>query len=320
MAYQNFKSFEELSQSIKKSGDKWIAANSNSDVSATYKGQWAALIDLNDFLTNERNDYKKELDRMRSTYAPQFLLEKERKLAADLEETAKVAIEKAKENIKALGEKKQAKVISMLTDTPTAETVRLLNVLQMRGNLDQVEAQYMLPSFFGNYQAMKVFTAVCEQNGVRLTMPAQLDCRAMFENIKKATEYLLGACNELYKPKNKREIKYSAFFTINPNDPVKCLDPVFEDMISVLDAVPQLQDCKTEKTALTPVEQAKLDWYYRNTEKLTEDQLIMHTEKVLTDHPEIKDMLQYTPYAKHLEIIAIARAEGQDEEIRKVDI
>ena len=312
MAYNNFKSFEELSQSIKKSGDKWIAANSNSDVSATYMGQWAALVDLNGFLTNERNDYKKELDRMRSTYAPQFLQEKERKLAADLEETAKITIEKAKQNIKALAEKKQAKVIEMLTSTPSAEQVRLLNVLQMRGNLDAVEMQYILPTFFGNYQAMRVFDAVCEQNGVRLTMPAQLDCRAMFDNIQKATEYLLGACNEMYKPKNKREIKYSAFFTIDPNDPVKCLDPVFTDMISVLDAVPQLQDCKTEKTALTPVEQAKVDWYYRDADKSNEDKLIAHTERVITDHPEIKDLLQYTPYSKHLEIIAMARAEGED--------
>ena len=312
MAYNNFKSFEELSQSIKKSGDKWIAANSNTDVSATYMGQWAALVDLNGFLTNERNDYKKELDRMRSTYAPQFLQEKERKLAADLEETAKITIEKAKQNIKALAEKKQAKVIEMLTSTPSAEQVRLLNVLQMRGNLDAVEMQYILPTFFGNYQAMRVFDAVCEQNGVRLTMPAQLDCRAMFDNIQKATEYLLGACNEMYKPKNKREIKYSAFFTVDPNDPVKCLDPVFTDMISVLDAVPQLQDCKTEKTALTPVEQAKVDWYYRDADKSNEDKLIAHTERVITDHPEIKDLLQYTPYGKHLEIIAMARAEGED--------
>lgn len=312
MAYQNFKSFEELSQSIKRSGDKWIAESQRADRNTQYTGQWEALTNLDFFIRNERRSYEEELAKMKNTYAPQFLEEKRRKLSAEFDNAIKTVVEQMKEKIKALAEKKQGKVIEMLTSTPSAEQVRLLNVLQMRGNLDAVEMQYILPSFFGNYQAMRVFDAVCQQNGVRLTMPAQLDCRAMFDNIQAATEYLLGACNELYKPKSKRELKYSAFFTVNPEEPNKCLDPVFIDMAAVLDAVPQLQDCKTEKTALTPVEQAKLDWYYRNTEKLTEDQLIMHTEKVLTDHPEIKDMLQYTPYAKHLEIIAMARAEGED--------
>jgi hypothetical protein len=131
----------------------------------------------------------------------------------------------------------------------------------------------------------------------------------MFENVKAVTEYLLKACDELAKPKRERDIKYSAFFTVDPADPNKCLDPFYMDFVAALDSIPQLNDCKTEKTALTPVEQAKIDWYYRNTEKLTEDQLILHTEKVLTDHPEIKDLLQFTPYSKHPDIIALARAE-----------
>lgn len=79
-----------------------------------------------------------------------------------------------------------------------------------------------------------------------------------------------------------------------------------------MDSIPQLNDCKTEKTALTPVEQAKLDWYYRDADTKNEDKLILHTEKVITEHPEVKELLQYTPYAKHLEIIAMARAEGED--------
>lgn len=304
-----FKSFEELHQSIKKTGEKWIAANSRADRNSQYSGLWMALTDLDFFLRQERNLYNEKLSNMKSTYAPQFLAEKRKKLDDELNKVITQTTGVMRENIKALAEKKQNKIIEMLTGTPTAEQVRLLNVLQLRGNLDPVEMQYILPTFFGNYQAMQVFNAVCQQNGVKLTMPAQLDARAMFENVKAATEYLLKACDELAKPKRERDIKYSAFFTVDPADPNKCLDPFYMDFVAALDSIPQLNDCKTEKTALTPVEQAKIDWYYRNTEKLTEDQLILHTEKVLTDHPEIKDLLQFTPYSKHPDIIAMARAE-----------
>jgi hypothetical protein len=308
-----FKSFEELHQSIKKSGEKWISANSRADRNTQYSGQWAALTDLDFFIRNERRGYEEQLSKMKSTYAPQFLEEKRRKLAAELDTAIKTTVEQMKGNIRSLAEKKKAKIIEMLTSTPTAEQVRLLNVLQMRGNLDAVEMQYILPTFFGNYQAMQVFNAVCQQNGVRLTMPAQLDCRVMFENVQAATDYLLSACDELYKPKNERNIKYSAFFTINPEDPNKCLDPMYMDFVEVLDTVPQLNDCKTEKTALTPVEQAKVDWYYRDADTSNEDKLIAHTEKVITDHPEIKPLLQYTPYASHLDIIAMARTEDSND-------
>lgn len=307
-----FKSFEELSQSIKRSGDRWIAESKRSDRNTQYAGQWDALTNLDFFIRTERKNYESELERMKGTYAPQYLENKRNKLANDLQATIKEVVEITRANIKALAEKKQQKVIDMLTATPSAEQVRLLNVLNMRGNLDAVEMQYILPSFFGNYQAMQVFTAVCQQNGVRLTMPAQLDCRVMFENIKKATDFLLGACDEVQKPKSKRDIKYSAFFTIDPADPNKCLDPYFLEMVEVLDTIPQLNDCKTQKTALTPVEQAKLDWYYRDADTSNEDKLIAHTERIITDHPEVKELLQYTPYGKHLEIIAMARAEGED--------
>ena len=304
----NFRSFEEMQQSIKKSGEKWIAANR--DRSTQYSNLWASLNDLAFFISNERKDYEEKLANMSSTYAPKFLDEKRRKLSAALDSVIQLTTDHMKDHIQALAEKKQNKIIEMLTSTPSAEQVRLLNVLQMRGNLDPVEMQYILPHFFGNYQAMQVYQAIAQQNGVKLTMPAQLDCRVMFDNVQAVTQYLLGACNEIAKPRNKRDLKYSAFFTVNPEEPNKCLDPVYLGYVEVLDAVPQLNECKAEKTALTPVEQAKINWYYRNTEKLTEDQLILHTEKVVADHPEIKDVLQYTPYHKHLEIIAIARAEG----------
>ena len=306
----DFRSFEELSQSIKRSGDKWIAANVRADRNTQYIGQWEALTRLDAFVRNERKMYEEELERMKTTYAPKFLEEKRQKLAGELNALVESTLTEIRKNVKALAEKKQQKVIDMLTATPSAEQVRLLNVLNMRGNLESVEMQYILPSFFGNYQAMQVFAAVCQQNGVRLTMPAQLDCRVMFDNIKNATAFLLDACDEVLKPKDKRNVKYHAFFTVDPARPNDCLDPYYMDFVEVLDTIPQLNDCKTEKTGLTPVEQAQLDWYYRDADKGNENHMIAYTEMVITEHPELKELLKYTPYARHLEIIAMARAAG----------
>lgn len=309
MSNNNFKSFEELENSIKTAGDKWRAVNNEADDKTLYSAQWSMLNSLNQFVENEQKDYKQKLNSMRSTYAPAFLAEQERKLSAEFSSF----IEKAKEQeigeIKALAEKKQDKVIKMLTTPPTSEQVRLLNILQMRNDIDAIEIHHILPTFFNNYQAMRVLDTISKQNGITLKIPTQLDCRVMFENIKTATEYLLGAVNEIGKPKKQRDIKYNAFFTYNQEEPDKCFDPVFCNIIEVFDTVPQLNDCKTEKTALTAIEQAKVDWYYRDVDKNNIQGLIVHTEKVITQHPDIAPLLKYTPYGEYLDIIANARAE-----------
>ena len=312
MSYNNYKSFEELERSIKRVGDKWVSANNNADSSTLYKAQWSMLNNLNQFVEKEQKDYKEKLNSMRSTYAPNFLAEQERKLSADFKEFVEKTKAQEKADIKALAEKKQNKVIEMLTTTPTAEQVRLLTVLQMRNDIDPIEMHNILPTFFNNYQAMRVLDTIAKQNGITLKIPIQLDCRVMFENIKTATEYLLRAVDEIGKPKKQRDIKYNAFFTYNQEEPNKCFDPVFNTIIEVFDTVPQLNDCKTEKTALTAIEQAKVDWYYRDVDKNNIQGLIVHTEKVINQHPEIIPLLKYTPYGEYIDIIANARAEDNN--------
>ena len=313
MNYNNFTSFEELEASIRRAGEKWQQAHSTKDTSTLYKHQWALLLDIDKFITTERAKLKTELEKSKATYSTRFVADKERELNSKLNELIRSMTGTARESIKALAEKKKEKVAEMLATAPTTEQVRLLNVLQMREDLDPIEVHSILPIFFNNYQAMRVLGTISKQNGITLTLPANLDCREMFTNIDKATEYLLGAANELIKDKADRELKYSAFFTIDESDPVRCQDPHYMAIINTLDSIPLLADCKAEKTALTPTEQAKLDWYYRDVDKANENKLIAHTEKVITEHPEISELLKYTPYAEHLEIIAMARAEGKDE-------
>ena len=312
MSYRNFDTFEALERSIKRVGDKWVVVNNDIDNNTRYKSQWSMLNLLDQFVANEEKDYKEKLNAMRSTYAPNFLAEQERKLSSEFNSFVEKAKEQTKADIKALAEKKQNKVVEMLITTPTAEQVRLLTVLQMRKDIDVVELHHILPTFFNNYQAMRVLDTIGKENGITLKIPTQLDCRVMFENIKTATEYLLNAVDEIGKPKKKRNIKYDAFFTFNSDNPDKCYDPIFCNIIEVFDTVPQLNDCKTEKSGLNSVEQMKVDWYFRDADKSNEQELIVYTENVVTRHPEIAPLLKYTPYGEYLDIIVKASAEGKD--------
>lgn len=311
MSYNNFKTFEELERSIKRVGDKWITATDYANSDKTYKGKWAMLLMLNRFVENTRKDYRDKLNEMRSTYAPKFLEEQERKLTKEFNLFIEDAKKKERDSIRELGEKKYQMVIDMLTTTPTAEQVSLLNVLQMRKDLDPIEVHHILPVFFKNYQAMRVLDDISKSNGIDLKIPVQLDCRVMFENINRATEYLLGAVDEIGKPKDKQDIRYSAFFFMHPENSEICSDPVYNDIIEVFDNIPQLNDCKAEKTGLNSVEQTKIDWYYRNVNKDDVQGLIEHTEKVITMHPDVAPLLKYTPYGEYLDIISKARSNGE---------
>lgn len=312
MNYNNFKSFEELEQSIKRAGDKWKSEHTKTDVSDTYHYKWAELQDLDIFVKTERTKLKTELQAMRSKYADRYVADKERELNKRLDEFIFNTTEDVKKSIKALAEKKKEKVAEMIATAPSAEQIRLLNVLQMRENLDAIEVHSILPIFFSNYQAMRVLETISKQNGITLKLPTNLDCRAMFESIDKATEYLLGATRELIKTKENRDIKYSAFFMVDENEPTNCHDHHYIAIIEQLDNVPLLSGCKVEKTELTPTEQAKLDWYYRDVDKSNKTTLIAHTEKVMTEHPEFTPLLKFTPYAEYVDIVVKARAEGKD--------
>ena len=312
MSYNNFRSFEELEQSIKRAGEKWQSEHAKVDAGTKYLHQWATLVDLDRFVKTERANLKEELQSMRAKYADRYVADKERALSADLDTFVRNATENAKNNIRALAEKKKEKIAEMIATAPSAEQVRLLNVLQMRSNLDAIEVHSILPLFFSNYQAMRVLETISKNNGITLRLPANLDCRAMFESVDKATDYLLKASDEIIKTGKIRDVKYEAFYFVNTNDPVKCCDPIYMNMIEPLDSVPLLSDCKAEKTALTPAEQIKLDWYYRDADKSNVNKLIAHTEKVITEHPEFAPLLKFTPYAEYVDILNQARSEGED--------
>lgn len=295
----NFKTFEELEKSVKRADDKWTSSTSHANKDDTYKGRWAALSQFNYFVKNEESEYKEKINSMSSTYAPAFLEKQEKILLSEFNEFVTEVKEKERKSIKALADKKYSQVITMLTTAPTSEQMRLLSILEMRNDLDAVEVHNILPVFFSNYQAMKVFSTICASNGISLNLPVQLDCRVMFENINRATEYLLGAVDEIGKPKDKRNQIYNAFFFIEHDDK-NCSDPVYNKIIEVFDSIPQLNDCRAEKTGLNEMEQAKVEWYYRNVNDENIDEVATHTAKVVNEHPEMRQLLKFTKYSEYV--------------------
>ena len=190
----------------------------------------------------------------------------------------------------------------LFRSAPNDEQLRLLKALEMRGDVDSLELHHILPVFFTNYQSMRVLKAISEANGVTLNLPVQLDCHTMFDTLKEATDYLLGACNELSKEWENIHISYHAFYTHNDKEPEKQFDPKYQTYIDMFDNTPQLQECKTEKTHLSPVEQAKVDWLFRDVASLDPANpgdytvILNHVETIVKEHPEMVDVLRLSQY------------------------
>lgn len=131
----------------------------------------------------------------------------------------------------------------------------------------------------------------------------QMDCTAMHRTIDEAKEYLLGACNVMFKPKTLTA-RYNDFFTINEEEKDKVYSPEYENFIQILDYVPQLQDFVATKTSLSSLEEAKIDWYYRNLSKnATDVEIIQYTKKVMEKHPEDVELLKLSKYLEYVEIV-----------------
>ena len=120
MAYNDFRSFEELERSIKKVGEKWVSESYNLDGEGTYKGQWAQLVTLDRFIKTEQANTKKKLNEMKGTYSDAFLREHGQRIEAELKQFVEKAKEEQRNNVRELAEKKHKKVVEMLTATPTA--------------------------------------------------------------------------------------------------------------------------------------------------------------------------------------------------------
>ena len=172
----------------------------------------------------------------------------------------------------------------------------------MRGDVDSVEVHHILPIFFENYQSMRVLQAVSEQNGIKLRLPVQLDCRKMFNTLNEASNYLLAACNEFSKKWDNMDIRFHAFYTVNEDEKDKQYDPVYQRYIDLFDNTPQLQEVKAEKQRLSKGELARINWYMRDVKGLDISNpadcitIIKKINDVVKEHPDMVTLFKLSEY------------------------
>lgn len=316
----DYKSFEQLSQDIQGLNDKWKSATSKANKEMTFSGIQNQMKDLRFFITNERKELDGELNKLSELWSGKVIAERRAELVADFDKMVAGVVEAIKQDIAELSNRMEGKIEAMLSTAPSEEQLRLLSVLNMRDDLDSQEVHHILPVFFDNYQSMKVLKSISEANGIALYLPTQLDCRTLFEGLKEATNYLLGACEELSKEGNDSNIAYHAFFTVNPNEADKQYDPRYQKFIDLLDTTPQLQECQTEKNNLSRNEKAMVDWYLRKVSALDpenpedHDAIFECVGDVMMQHPEMTDYLKLSVYSAYAEEVERANEKPEGEQ------
>ena len=298
----DYKSFEQLSEDIKLFNKKWKDLSANADKVLTFTWIQKQMQFLYFFITNERNRLYKEIDELKDVWSGKVIAERREQLLTEFNDMVAKSIEAEKQDIATLISSKFEKIGDMLCTAPSEEQLRLLSALQMRGNVDSLEVHHILPVFFENYQSMRVLQAISEQNGIVLYLPAQLDCRTMFNMLKNASDYLLAACNELTKRWDNMDVKFHAFYTTNDKEPDKQYDPLYQSYIDLFDNTPQLQEVMAEKRRLSKVELAKINWCMRDVKELDfsnpEDCVTVakKVDDVIKEHPEMIELFKLSEY------------------------
>jgi len=316
--FNNENSFDALYSNIKRAGEKWKTSQDRANKANSFADMCKRMRDTRFFVDTERLELEKQLNdkRFTDTYSPVHISKQRERLEEQNNTFFGELTKNTRIEIRELIDSKRDRIYEMLGTPPSEQQNRLLQALGMRGNIDQIELQAIVPLFFGNYQALKTLETIAESNGITLTLPEQVDCRIMFDGLKKAEKYLLDACEDMTKPKERRNILFDSFYHYNPDEPNKIYSPDYESFISLFDHVPQLQEVATEKTHLTPTEKTKLDWFFKDIVPSDETAMLKRTNEVMETHPEYMPLLSlsdYAPYVTAVEQLKQSEQNGQND-------
>lgn len=256
------------------------------------------------FINNERKDYLNKIDKEKEIYNSKLVNDNKEKARKSYDELVNKLVLTYKKEVSELCKRKREYIRNMLSKAPTTDQNNLLSILRMRNELDAIELNSIVPSFFDNYQAMKVLQDIARNNGSHIKFPVQLDCKVLYEQLEHAEEYLLRACDELGK--EQIDLTYHAFFT--SGGPLGNYDPTYAAFIDLFDSYPQLSDIEIKKTSLTPYEHAKVNSYLHDLGKAYKaDPDSLKTLKAAKDvydvHKEDIELLKLTKYANLFEEI-----------------
>lgn len=299
----NLMEFERIHKSIMDSRIAWESGKLRPNKPQSYTDLWRDMNHFRFFLLNEYNNNLSDFREMENLYNTAVLEREKARFDDEYKKLTAVVVSIFRKMVKELTAAKHQQVINMVRTPPTESMAMLLKTLEMRDDLDATEAYDILPLFYENYAALRALQSIGRKFGIEINAPVQLDALFMHQTIDNAATYLYGACDELLKPKGK-SMHYADFFFVNDDEKDKIYAPMFQEFVDVLDSVPQLQDFSANKTSLTPLEQAKIDWYYRDVPKNADKtQLAQYTKDVMERYPKDIALLKLSKYSEFVEIV-----------------
>jgi len=303
----------ELQQGIKATIDS-LASSDNTP--GTFSEMQRRLQENSFFLQNEKADTFKRIDEYSEIYHPDRIARNKQEATKQYNELGAKMVSKAKEEVIALCNAKAANIRSMTVKAPSPEQERLLSVLEKRrGNVSPVEFVNIMSSMYDNYQSLMTLNAIAGDSGVRLSVPPQYDIPKLYGALEEVKSFLLAACNELPKSNRDKDIKYHAFYQMGgdgEND--NHHDPHYRELAAMFDTIPQLQDITVTKTALTPTEQVKMDYYFSEVDALkknetsTETEIMQAVKDVMDAHGGDIELMKLTPYKDYITAIEDAQS------------
>lgn len=315
----DIKIFEELQSEIASMGQSWRENAEKAEKRQTFAGIQSAMQVRRFFIQNERQELNNKIKSLSKTWSAEVIAKHKTALNEEFNQLEKIIRDCMRNDIKTLVSAKKEAIADMLATPPTTDQLCLMQALEMRkGNVDSLEFTSILPSLFGNYQAMKMLQNIAEQSGNRVTLPVQLDCKIMFDNLNSVEDYLMRACDYLTVDKKELPIDYHAFYFVNPAEKETHSDPVFNGYTELLDSVPQLNTVKVDKVGLSESESAIVKHLFKAVEKFdpadsSEDiKILKHTQKVMREHPETIEMLKLSEYGKY--VTEVEEANNSDSE------
>lgn len=303
MSINTFKDLEEINKSMENSRKAWEDGKISPNRTDSYFGIWREMNRCRQFFETERKDYDVRFKKFEEIYNAQVVAQHKGRFKDDFSKTTSVAIAAYRKMINEFTDKKHEQVTKMVRTAPSESMRNLLETLKLRDDLDAVELQDIMPVFYENYHAIRALQTIGRLNGIHIYVPVQMDCAAMHRMIDEVREYLLGACNVMFKPKTY-DARYTGFFTVNEEQKDKIYSAEYEEYVKVLDYVPQLQDFIVMETSLSADEKAKIDSYYSElVEGANETEITQYTKEVMEKHPEDVYILRRSKYAKYVEMV-----------------
>lgn len=303
---------------------KWNETANNPDDKNTFTGLQKQIKQMHALLRNERHDREQEYQKIMNDgrLTPDYIGKQRVKLDKQYHKMESMVVSGLRKDIEKMIADKLAKLDRMLVEAPSPNQVALLNAIQLRGkNISRGELMKMLPTFFRNYQSMKIFETLANAAGYRIPTPfSETDIVDLYALLDQGGNYLLECLGQVGKDTIHL---HRAFFFDNADAPGNA-DAEFQKFIDHFDVPVQLQTRTIGK--LTAAEEAVINSFFSDVDGLDPEKdsvtILRSVQKILHKHPEDIDKMMKSKYAQlvaevqELELINKKKAEAADEQTK----